>query len=138
MAESIGSQRTNIQADGGRLAELRAVRGWSRLNLASRAECSEGTIARIENGCRTTYTTLVLIAKALRVDVSELIEGNARTRVVMEFTIPDGHFETDEQAWFRLAETIRNVLKPESVFQLESIRRGSIKIRLDISEGRRP
>ena len=53
----------------------RQIAGWSQQDLAERAGVDIGLISRLERGLRgrrTSYETLVRIARALHVDVEEL------------------------------------------------------------------
>jgi transcriptional regulator with XRE-family HTH domain len=63
----------------GKLAErvkaLRKARGWIQPVLASKAGLSEGYIARLETRRHDPrLSTLIALAKALRVDVAELLK----------------------------------------------------------------
>lgn len=51
--------------DGGLIRQLRERMGWSREELASRADCSPGTIANIERGERAYAATLSKIGAVL-------------------------------------------------------------------------
>jgi transcriptional regulator with XRE-family HTH domain len=60
-----------------RLRELRKAQGLSRQKLASRADLTEKTIYRAENGLGVNASTLVAIAKALDVPVGDLFDEEA-------------------------------------------------------------
>jgi len=58
-----------------KLKELRKQRGWTQPVLAKRAGLSAGYIARVETGRHDPkLSTLVKLAKALGVPVTELLE----------------------------------------------------------------
>ena len=61
------------RAIGSRIAQLRHERGWSQLELASRADLHRPYVTGIETGARNaTVDTLVRIANALGVPLIEL------------------------------------------------------------------
>lgn len=56
---------------GRRVKENRTRAGYTQLELAERAECSESTICRLENGTSMpSIQTLVIISDALNVSVN--------------------------------------------------------------------
>ncbi len=57
------------------LKALRGERGWTQTDLARRAKVSPGYIARLETHRHDPkLSTLVKIARALRVDIAALVE----------------------------------------------------------------
>ena len=127
-----GISGSYVLPDGNRVARLRAAKRWSRLTLATRADLSEGAIAWVERGNRTKYTTLCQIAEAFGVNVRELLPRvNGGVKVVIEFVIKDGRYETDEDAWHDLVKQIRSICG--NAFNLLRIWRGSIRISVEVS-----
>ena len=72
-ARTARNTRAFIQPKGIRVVQLRADKHWTRLTLAVKAGLSERTIARVEYGHTTRYTTLYQIAKTFGVDVRDLM-----------------------------------------------------------------
>lgn len=58
-----------------RVQELREAKGWSREKLAVLADVSGRTIMNVELGRNVRMSTLQAIAKALKVDVLEVLGG---------------------------------------------------------------
>lgn len=68
-----------------RVKELREARGWTQAQLAEAAGVAQSLISDLEAGKRASrYTTLMRIAKALGVSLSELtseeVVNSERTR----------------------------------------------------------
>ena len=61
---------------GEKVRRLKAERGYGTRELARKADVSEETLQKIESGanCNPTLSTLWKVAKALGVDVVELLE----------------------------------------------------------------
>lgn len=79
------STKTIEAAVRNRIRELRVARGFTQEQLCERAEISIDAVTRIESGSRTpTLSTLVSIAKALGVELSELV----RTEPLPPPTLP--------------------------------------------------
>jgi len=59
-----------------RLKQLRTAHGMTQVDLAKRAQVTQGFIAQLESGAEDnpTLATLRRLAKALRVTVGELVE----------------------------------------------------------------
>ena len=58
-----------------KIKRLRAVRGWSQEELAKKAGLARAYIARLEIGRHDpSLSTVVKLAKALKVTVGELVE----------------------------------------------------------------
>ena len=58
-----------------KIKRLRAVRGWSQEELAKKAGLARAYIARLEIGRHDpSLSTVVKLAKALKVKVGELVE----------------------------------------------------------------
>lgn len=59
-----------------RIAELRAVKGWTQAELAKAAGVSRATVNRIESGAveGVTLTTVEALADALGIEAGYLIE----------------------------------------------------------------
>jgi putative transcriptional regulator len=58
-----------------KIKQLRAERGWSQVALAAKAGLARAYIARLEIGRHDpSLSTLVKLAKALKVTVGELVE----------------------------------------------------------------
>jgi transcriptional regulator with XRE-family HTH domain len=62
------------------MKELRERKGWSQAELARRAGLTQPYIVMIESGARKNPSLKVLgkLAKALGVDVGELLKGGTR------------------------------------------------------------
>lgn len=60
---------------GNRLKELRAKKGLSQLDLATKCDLEKTSISRIENG-RTNFTlkTALILAEALEISMKELFD----------------------------------------------------------------
>src|SRR4051812_2771813 len=59
-----------------RLRALRVAQGWSLEELAKRANLSQSTLSRIENGqCRLALDQLVTLARALDTSLDQLVEN---------------------------------------------------------------
>jgi HEAT repeat protein/transcriptional regulator with XRE-family HTH domain len=103
--------------------ELRARRGWTRADLATRADCSEETIVRVECCQSTQYSTLSQIAEALGVEVRELLAGVEPVMVVVEVTTCKLFGEDNE--WIRpdLERAIKSAISDG--FELISTRKES-------------
>ena len=66
---------------GARLTALRDTRGWTQVVLATRAGLARGYVNRLEAGRQEpSLTTLVALAKALRVPLAELVAGRRPRR----------------------------------------------------------
>ncbi len=61
---------------GKMLRSLRKQEGWSQVDLAKKAKVSQAYIAKLETGVKKnpSLATLKRIAKALKVDVGELLK----------------------------------------------------------------
>lgn len=60
---------------GKTVAALRRERGWTQADLAERSKLTRGYIARVEIGRHDpSFTTLVALARALRVPVADLFK----------------------------------------------------------------
>ncbi len=60
-----------------RLKTLRAKRGWTQKQLATRAGISHGYLARLELGMQDpTLTILEKLARALRLTVGKLVDAS--------------------------------------------------------------
>lgn len=65
------------RAIGARIAHLRRERGWSQLELASRADLHRPYVTGIETGARNpTVDVLVRLANALHVPLVELFKDD--------------------------------------------------------------
>ncbi len=124
------TDKTTIPPYGERVMTLRAERGWSRLTLATKAGCSEGTIKRIEDGERTRPTTLVLIAKVFGMSPQELLGIEKNRHVVLEIKIYDHAFSTPSDAIIDLLKRIMTVIGDSTDIEVVSASRGSIKVRI--------
>lgn len=63
-----------------KVKEIRLKRNYSQNELSNRSGVSQSTISSLERGEKSpSESTLVLLAKALRVPVSELLEDNKKT-----------------------------------------------------------
>lgn len=67
---------TDARGFGIRIREVRTIRGWSQEELASNADVSRPTVARIERGDDVSTATLVKVAEALglTVEIKEDLE----------------------------------------------------------------
>jgi transcriptional regulator with XRE-family HTH domain len=124
------TDKTTVPPYGERVMALRAEKGWSQLTLATRAGCSEGTIRRVEEGERTRYTTLVLIAKAFGMGPQELLRTDQSKRMILEIRINDCAFNCPEEAIIEVVKRIRSAIGDSRDFELISVSRGSIKLRI--------
>ena len=69
----------STSALGRNLRAAREQRGWSRATLAAKSKVSEPTIARVElYGGQPLLKNLVALARALGVDVDELVQSPLR------------------------------------------------------------
>jgi putative transcriptional regulator len=65
-----------LQKLGERIKQLRIDKGLTQFELGSRINKDDSTVARIEAGrTNPTYTSLLLIAEGLEVNLFEIIEG---------------------------------------------------------------
>jgi transcriptional regulator with XRE-family HTH domain len=65
-----------LQKLGERLKELRTAKGFTLEQLAYEAEIELSQVHRIEKGkINPKYTTLQILAEALKTDVSHLLKG---------------------------------------------------------------
>lgn len=63
-----------------KVKELRTKRRLSQIELSNRSGVSQSTISSLERGEKSpSEATLILLAKALRVPVSELLEDNKKS-----------------------------------------------------------
>ena len=62
------------QRVGERVADWRKRAGWSRRQLAQRANIAEVTLWKIENGHNAKYSSLYRIANALGGSVADLVD----------------------------------------------------------------
>ncbi|WP_199566529.1 helix-turn-helix domain-containing protein, partial [Streptomyces corynorhini] len=66
-----------------RIRALRVAQGWSLEELATRAQVSQSTLSRIENGQRRlALDQLVVLARALDTTLDQLVETAAEDVVV--------------------------------------------------------
>lgn len=74
-----------------RIRALRVAQGWSLEELASRAQVSQSTLSRIENGQRRlALDQLVTLARALDTSLDQLVE-TAADDIVVNPTIDGAH-----------------------------------------------
>ncbi|MGH4031834.1 helix-turn-helix domain-containing protein [Actinomycetota bacterium Odt1-20B] len=74
-----------------RIRALRVAQGWSLEELATRANVSQSTLSRIENGQRRlALDQLVTLARALDTTLDQLVE-NATDDVISSPTIDSAH-----------------------------------------------
>lgn len=74
-AEFMSLQEMKLRTAGADIAAARKARGWTQAQLARRTKVPQSQISRIErNPDRTTIRTLKKLAKALGVDVRQLIK----------------------------------------------------------------
>ncbi len=74
-----------------RIRALRVAQGWSLEELATRANLSQSSLSRIENGQRRlALDQLVVLARALDTTLDQLVE-NAADEVVISPTIDAAH-----------------------------------------------
>ena len=69
---------TGVVLDGATIRRLRLRRGWSREDLATRAEITERTVRAAESGRRVAHRTLYAIAVALDLPVDVLVLEHCR------------------------------------------------------------
>ena len=61
---------------GARLSQIRKIKGLSQQELAALIEYEKSHMSRLERGgTNPTYLTLMKVAKALDISISELLEG---------------------------------------------------------------
>lgn len=61
---------------GARLSQIRKLKGLSQQELAALIEYEKSHMSRLEKGgTNPTYLTLMKVAKALDISISELLEG---------------------------------------------------------------
>lgn len=68
---------TEYRRLGARICYYRMLKGVSQEELASRVNCSQSYLSRIEHGSigrSVSYTTILAIAAALEIDVVKLVE----------------------------------------------------------------
>jgi transcriptional regulator with XRE-family HTH domain len=91
-----------------RLRALRIAQGWSLEELAARANLSQSSLSRIENGRRRlALDQLVVLARALDTSLDQLVETGA-TAVVSNPTIHGSH---DVRRWTIRAEPGMTVVR---------------------------
>ena len=74
-AEFMSLEEMRLRTAGADLAKARKAKGWTQAKLAKKTGVPQSQISRIErNPDRTTVRTLKRLAKALGVDVRQLIE----------------------------------------------------------------
>jgi DNA-directed RNA polymerase specialized sigma24 family protein/HEAT repeat protein len=122
------TDKTTVPPYGERVMALRAERGWSQLTLATRAGCSEGTIRRVEEGERTRYTTLVLIAKAFGMSPQELLRTEKYNKLTLVIHINEYMFSCPEEAMIEALKRIRQLIGDSKGLQVISVSQGSIKV----------
>lgn len=58
---------------GGRIRKLRETKGFTQEQIAEKIDCTRQKYARVEKGViDISYSTLIMIAKALEIDVEEI------------------------------------------------------------------
>lgn len=72
------NRHKNEMADfGKRIAKIRRAKKLSQEKLAERVEMSPNSISNIERGKNNvTYSTLIDLAKGLKMDISQLVDEN--------------------------------------------------------------
>ena len=97
--------QTSDDVDGlvrNRLRALRVAQGWSLEDLAARANLSQSSLSRIENGQRRlALDQLVVLARALDTSLDQLVETGTTTAVVSNPTTYGSH---DVRRWSIRAE----------------------------------
>ena len=74
-AETVSFEEMTLKAAGADLAKARKAKGWTQAKLARKTGVPQSQISRIErNPDRTTIRTMRKLAKALGVDVRQLIK----------------------------------------------------------------
>lgn len=69
--------KIEIAAFGNRLKHLRSKKGLSQLDLELQSGISRTEISRIENGLKNIeFMTIVRLAEALDIRISDLFDGN--------------------------------------------------------------
>ena len=72
--ESVAGEAEAQQRVGERVKDWRHKAGWSRKELAQRAELADVTLWKIENGHNAKYSSLYRIANALGGSVADLVD----------------------------------------------------------------
>lgn len=73
---------SNYPVEGQRVARLRHSKGWTQLDLATEADCTDRTVRRMESGHPVSLHTLMGVADALEVEVCELMAASEYQRLV--------------------------------------------------------
>ena len=127
-----------LRINGDALRRLRVAKGWRIRDLASRADCTDRTIERLEAGGRTYPSLALPIARALAVDLSEISDdvpkptespSAAGIYVEIKFGFNYPRFDMSEEL-VELFERLEKMLAMSSNVQVQYVKPGSVVVGL--------